>query len=114
MANRNKAPELRDRKWVTFRLWPEDRELLRTIADLSDETPDRYTALQQILPIIRDLELEDVREREREPLRLGIPKEVHNALAARSKATGQTITDILLIAVREYANQQSARHDDAG
>ena len=112
MSTGNQRSEPRDRQWSTFRLWPPDRELLRTIAERSDETPDRYTAFQRLLPIVQALNLEDVRELERQPLRLGLPVELHEVLTQRSKATGLTITDILLRAARQYISELSNHHDD--
>ena len=112
METPSRSPESRDRQWVTFRLWPKDRERWRTIADHSEETPDRYTALQHLTPIIRALELEDVRGLKREALRVGIPAEVHELLQERSHATGLKITDILGRAIEQYIREHSTPHNE--
>lgn len=97
--------ELRERQWVTLRLWPDDRTLLQTLANRQEETRDRYSALCALIPLVRELKLSDIRNRERQALRLGIPQELHNELEQVKQETGHSITDILLETARIYAKR---------
>lgn len=97
--------ETRDRQWVTFRLWPEDRTLLQNLASRRPDTVDRYSALLALIPIVQELDLPDIRDRERQALRLGIPIELHTELEHVKEKTGQSITDVLLEAARLYAER---------
>ena len=93
----------RDREYRVFRLFEEDRELLRNLGRTlgqSTGSTDRYYAFRYLTPIVEHMKLADIRGRKRQSLRLGIPTELHEAIQKRAEETGQTYTDILLEAAR--------------
>lgn len=106
------ASEVRNRKWVTFRLWGEDHTLLRTLASRRADTSDRYSALLALIPIVKELNLPDIRNNKRQPLRVGIPDELHTELERMKEKTGQSNTDILLEAARIYAEINPISEDE--
>lgn len=93
------------RHWFTFRLFAEDHELLKTLTKRQTETKDRHSALLALVPIVQSLSIPKIEKRERKALRIGIPDELYDELERIKDETGHSMTDIILIAAREYAQQ---------
>jgi len=91
------------RNFRSFRLFPADRSLLQNLGRGNPKVPDRHTALLQLVPIVRDLEIP--KKKGREPIRIGIPNELADELTKRSGETGHTVQDILLAAARVYRDR---------
>ena len=110
MTPRN-AP--RPGRYLTLRLHEEDRQLLQDLGRMRPGVEDRHAAFLELVPIVDDLELEDVRERERRPLRIRIPEELEQSINRKTEATGQTFLGILIAAAREYKRRHTseARRD---
>src|SRR5437867_469654 len=105
----------RERKFVTFRLLPDDRELLRQLGQGRAGIPDRHTAFLHLVEIVRRAEYpEEPPEPERQPLRLGIPTELDDAIKAEVERTGSTYISILLRAAREYRRRYPLSRDRRG
>jgi len=96
MAERNLP---RDRKFLTFRIFPEEKALLQRLGQPKDE---RYVALCKLVDIVPELDLQDVRGRKRKPLRLGIPVALDAAIRQKCEETGQPYVGVLLAAATEY------------
>lgn len=103
----------KQRRYMTLRLLPDDRELLQEIGKGRVGIKDRHAALVELAQIVPELDLPDVREMERRPLRLGIPQELEDAIAAKVKETGQTFIAVLLAAARHYRQRHPASADAA-
>ena len=88
-------PARRDRKFVTMRLYDEEREILRTLAP-STGYDDRHEALLALVPLAKKAKFEDIRDRERRPLRIGIPDELSAAIDKIVKKTGQPRQHVLI------------------
>jgi hypothetical protein len=100
----------RDRKFVTFRLLPDDRELLQHLGQGRADIPDRHTAFLELVEIVRRQEYpEEPPEPERRSLRLGIPTELDEAIKAEAERTESTYISILLRAAREYRRRHPLR-----
>jgi hypothetical protein len=104
MTRRN-AP--RPGHYLTFRLHERDRQLLQDLGRVRPGVEDRHAALLELTEIVDDLELEDVRRRERRPLRIRIPEELEQAIKGKVKATGQTFLAVLIEAAREYERRHT-------
>ena len=91
----------RERTYRTLRLRSEDKELLQRLGR-DDQDLDRYHALLELVAVIQKLQLPDVRNESRHPLRLGIPTQLDEAIRKKVDATGQTYIAVLLTAAREY------------
>ena len=63
---------------------------------------DRHEALVDLVPIVESLNLPDIRNRTRRPIRIGIPDDLDVAIRRVADSTGQTYVDILVAAVSEY------------
>ena len=92
----------RDRKFVTFRFFPEDRELLQHIGKGRPEIEDRYEAFLDLAKLVPGLELPNIKDLERRPIRLGIPAELEEIINKKSEETGQPFITILLEAAKVY------------
>ena len=99
MAERNLP---REKKFMTLRLLPEDRQLLQDLGRGREKVPDRYTALCELTDIVQKLEIRPVEKQERQPLRLGIPESLDEAIREVVEKTDQTYLHILLAAATEY------------
>ncbi len=100
----------RDRKFVTFRLLPEDRELLQNLGRGRADIPDRHAALLELVEIVQRQEYpEEQPEPERRSIRLGIPTELDEAIKAEAERTGSTYISLLLRAAREYRRRHPLR-----
>jgi hypothetical protein len=95
-------------RYITFRLHELDRQLLKDLGRLRPGVEDRHAALLELTGIVNELELENVRGRERRPLRIRIPEELEQAINRKVEATGGTFLGVLLEAAREY--QRRHRH----
>jgi len=104
MTRRN-APRPGD--YLTLRLYEPERELLQDLGRVRPGVPDRYTALLELVGIVNELELEDVRKRERRPLRIKIPQALKQAIDRKVEATGQTFLAVLIEAAREYERRHT-------
>lgn len=104
MTRRNEA---RPGRFLTFRLYEPERQLLQDLGRLRPGVEDRHTALLQLVGIVDELDLEDVRGRKRRPLRVRIPEELEQAINRRVKQTGQTFLGVLMTAVQEYHHRYS-------
>lgn len=87
--------------YYTLKLYERDRELLRKLADCNPDVPDRYHALKDLIPIVEELDMEDIRG-ERRALRLGIPVELDEVIKAKQRQTGQPYVQILVKAAHKY------------
>lgn len=94
--------ERRDRVYRVFRLYQDDRERLRTLHEVT-AVEDRHHALLNLVDIVENMDIPDIRERERQSIRIGIPVELHETIQRRADETGQTYVDILMMAVRNAA-----------
>lgn len=93
----------RDGRSYTFRLLPEDFLLLRNLAQGgSGEISDRYLALRELVPIVKNLDRESMVPQHRLPLSIRIPAELDAAILELVNETGCTLTDAILTAAREY------------
>src|SRR5262245_48236835 len=100
----------RDRKFVTFRLLPEDRALLQHLGRGRADVPDRHAALLELAAIVRRREYpEEEPEPQRRSIRLGIPTELDEAIKAEAERTGSTYVSLLLRAAREYRRRYPLR-----
>ncbi|MBA2224668.1 hypothetical protein [Thermogemmata fonticola] len=100
----------RDRKFVTFRLLPDDRELLQNLGRGRADIPDRHAALLELVGIVQRQEYpEEQPEPERRSIRLGIPTELDEAIKAEAERTGSTYISLLLRAAREYRRRHPLR-----
>jgi hypothetical protein len=95
--------------YTTLRLHEADRQLLQDLGRVRPGVQDRYTALLELVGIVDELELEDVRKRERRPLRIRIPEALKQAIDRKVKATGQTFLAVLIEAAREYERRHASR-----
>lgn len=103
VRNRLGDLELRkERNFVVFRLFQQERELIRNLGRGSESVADRHQALRDLVPIVEELNLPDIRNLKRKPIRIGIPEDLDAAIREVSERTGQTYTDVLLAAAREY------------
>ena len=91
----------RERKFRTLRLRSEDKELLQQLGR-NDQDLDRHHALLELIAVVKELQLPDIRNESRSPLRLGIPVQLDKAIRKKVDATGQTYIAVLLTAAREY------------
>ena len=80
-----------------FQLLPEDWELLRKIR--------RDDGLRRLLAAVKGLDLPDPDKRQKRPIRLLFPPELHKELAAVAKRAGMSLIDVLLAAARQYRNE---------
>jgi hypothetical protein len=92
----------RTQRFLTLRLRKEDRELLQNLGRGREGVADRYEALCALREVLSDLRLEDVRDKERRPLRIGIPESLEEAIGEVVGRTGQPFLAVLLEAAREY------------
>ena len=106
MTRRN-AP--RPGRYLTFRLHERDRQLLQDLGRVRPGVEDRHAALLELAGIVDELELEDVRGRERRPLRIRIPEELERAINRKAEATGQTFLAVLIGAAREYERRHTSQ-----
>ncbi len=93
---------------LTFRLHERDRQLLQNLVRVKPGTEDRHAALLELVAIVDQLDLEDVRERERRPLRFRIPEELEEAINRKAEATGQNFLAVLIEAAREYKRRHTS------
>jgi hypothetical protein len=63
---------------------------------------DRHQALLDLVPIVEELDLPDIKGRKRRPIRIGIPDELDAAIRDVVDRTGHTYIDVLLAAATEY------------
>lgn len=90
----------RNREFRVLRLYPEDYKLLQDLADGRKETPDRHSALLELVEVAKWMDIP--RKEERKPIRLGIPIELKEVLEARAEQSKHNVQDILLMAARTY------------
>ena len=105
MGERN-AP--RAGRYLTFRLYEPDRQLLQDLGRMRPGVEDRHAALLELVAIVDELKLEDVRGRERRPLRIRIPEELEQTINRKAEATGQTFLAVLIEAAREYERRHTS------
>ena len=91
----------RERTYRTLRLRSEDKKLLQQLGR-NDQDLDRYHALLELVAVVQKLQLPDVRNERRHPLRLGIPTQLDKVIRKKVDATGQTYIAVLLMAAREH------------
>ena len=106
MTRRN---EPRPGRYLTFRLHERDRQLLQDLGRVRPGVEDRHAALLEIAGIVDELELEDVRGRERRPLRVRIPEELERTINRKAEATGQTFLAVLVAAAMEYERRHTSQ-----
>lgn len=99
--------DYRPRKFMTFKIYNRDRDMLQNLARVRKDTPDRHAALIKLAEVVPDLDLEDIRDQERRALRLGLPPELEKALQEKQESTGQPIVTILTEGVHEYWRRYS-------
>ncbi|MFW5690757.1 MAG: hypothetical protein ACOCXY_03005 [Planctomycetota bacterium] len=92
----------RDRKYTTFRIFPDEKELLQHLGRGPEDAEDRYEALCELTDMVKTLDLPDIRNRERVPFRVGIPIELDAAIRNKVDQTGQPYIAVLLAAAAEY------------
>jgi hypothetical protein len=96
-------PSRRYKRYLTLRLFEEDRELLQNLGRGRPEIADRYEAFLEVNQIVQGMEFPDIREKKkRRPIRIAIPQELEATITGIAKATGQPFLTILLEAAREY------------
>lgn len=88
-----------ERTYFVFRLVDEDIKLLRSVAT---RVGTMHRAMEALIPVIPELDLEPTVTLERQPIRVPIPTKLHDALKAESERTGIPMVDILLRAARKY------------
>tara|TARA_R110002096_G_scaffold186749_2_gene365814 strand:- start:203 stop:532 length:330 start_codon:yes stop_codon:yes gene_type:complete len=91
---------LRERNFRTFRLFSQDRELLRRLGEGRPEIPDRHAALLELTAIAEEMEVPQ--KEKRQPIRVGIPPGLMNTVTRRAEESGNTFQDVLLMAARIY------------
>ena len=93
---------LRERNFRTFRLFSQDRDLLRRLGEgrPEKEIPDRHAALLELNAIAEEMEVP--KQEKRQPIRIGVPTALTNTIARRAKESGKTFQDVLLMAARIY------------
>ncbi len=89
-----------DRVYKVFNLHPEDRDRIRLLG--FGDGMSRHEALLQLVPIVERLDMIDIRESQRRPIRIAIPVELDRVIRERKAATGQPYVQILLEAARRY------------
>ena len=99
MGERN---EPRPKVFLTFRLLPEDRQLLQDLGRGREDVEDRHEALCSLEEIVRQLDFPTVTPPNRQPLRLGIPEKLDKTIRAVVAKTGQPYLHVLLAAAAEY------------
>jgi hypothetical protein len=107
MADRNLR---RPGRYITFRLHDPERQLLQDLGRVRPGVDDRYAALRNLIPIVEHLEMTDVRERDRRPLRLRIPEDLDQAINRKAGETGQTFLAVLIAAATEYRRRHADEH----
>lgn len=95
-----------ERTYLVFRLVDEDIKLLRSVAT---RVGTMHRAMEALIPVIPELGLEPTATPERHPVRVPIPKKLHDALKAENKRTGIPMIDILLQAARKYEADASGQ-----
>jgi hypothetical protein len=95
--------------YLTLRLFEPERELLQNLGRVRPGVKDRYTALLELVGIVDELELEDVRRRKRQPLRIKIPEALRQVIDRKVEATGQTFIAVLIEAAREYERRHTSQ-----
>jgi len=97
--------EKRERRSVTMRLLPADKELIQDLArDLG--YPDRYLALLALVPIVRKLTFE---KEERKPFKFGLPAELEEALREKAEEQDVSQVQVLLAAARKLREQTAKK-----
>lgn len=89
-------------RYLTLRLFEPERQLLQDLGRVRPGVGDRHAALLDLVGVVDDLELPDLRARERRPLRIKVPEELERAINRKVEATGQTFLAVLVAAAREY------------
>jgi hypothetical protein len=92
----------RNKRYLTLRLFEEDRELLQNLGRGRPEIADRYEAFLEVNEIVQGMEFPDIRKKKRRPIRIAIPQELEATITGIAEATGQPFLTILLEAAREY------------
>lgn len=87
---------------VTFKLLPREHDLLQNLGRGRPEVADRYSALAALAELVPGLDLEDIRGRERNAIRVRIPPALREAIDRKVEETGQPFVTILLAAAAEY------------
>jgi hypothetical protein len=95
-------------EYLTVRLYEPERELLQDLGRVRTGEGDRYVALLELVEIVDELPLEDLRERVRRPLRIKIPEGLKQAIDRKVAATGQTFLAVLIEAAREYHRRHTS------
>lgn len=95
-------PKKRERKFLTFRLLEEDRQLLQDLGRVGEEDKDRYHALCELTDIVPELDIPVAEKAERRALRLGIPEDLDVKIREVADRTKQPYLFILLEAAKEY------------
>lgn len=93
----------REGNFRTFRLPPNDRELLQNLGRGRVDIEDRHAALLELVQIVREMEVPP--KEERQPLRIRIPSELANEISQRADQSGHTAQDILLMAAQIYRDR---------
>lgn len=106
MTARN-AP--RPGRYITLRLHEKDRQLLQDLGRVRPGVEDRHAALLELAAIVDELDMEDLRGRERRPLRIRIPESLERAIDRKADATGQTFLAVLIAAATEYERRHTSQ-----
>lgn len=107
----------RKRTFRTFRLFPQDRELLLDLGRGRPKILDRHAALLDMNSIAEEMDVPQ--QEQRNPIRIGIPTVLMNTLSRRAKESGRTFQDVLLMAARHYRKKyplpksENRKNDDA-
>ena len=96
------SPTKREGEYTTFKLFEVEHDLLQNLGRGRPGIADRYTALEALAELVPDLDLEDVRGRNRHAIRVRIPPALKQAIDAKVKKTGQPFITVLLAAAAEY------------
>ena len=91
-----------NRNFKTFRLFHRERELIRNLGRGPEDVASRHQALLGLVPIAKELDLPDIHNRQRQPIRIGIPTELDDAIRDVMERTGQNFIDVLLAAAEKY------------
>jgi len=85
-----------------------DKKLLQRLGSTADrEAKDRHEALVALAAIIPQLTIPKA-ETVRHPMRIGIPRELDEALERKQIETGQTALVLLLQSTKEYFRRQES------
>lgn len=92
----------REGRFITLKIFEEERDLLQKLGQGPDDESDRYTTLAALALLVAGLDLPDIRKQKRRALRVQIPPALDEAIEQKAKATGQPWVTVLLAAAEKF------------